>query len=101
MQLCIVASVLLYTPTLLAQTITLSLSTPSATEVKVFGSFDHWTEGKPLNKESKDKWVISLSLERGRYEYKYMVDGKWMINSASPIVDDGFGSKNNIITVRK
>lgn len=34
------------------------------------------------------------------YQYKFIVDGKWVVDPSSPLADDGFGGKNNTIEVK-
>src|SRR5207244_2429251 len=52
------------------------LSANGASSVSVAGSFNGW-EKAPLKKEG-DRWTTRLNLARGRYEYRFVVDGKWV-----------------------
>jgi hypothetical protein len=36
---------------------------------------------------------------KGRYEYKYLVDGRWMIDDAFPKTDNQMGTQNNVISI--
>lgn len=65
--------------------------------VYISGSFNQWsTTGWPL-KQTPDGWMIDLELEPGRYEYKYIVDGKWIQDSENLLsLDDNYGAKNSV-----
>lgn len=73
---------------------------PHAKKVKIYGSFNGWSKGYLLLKNGSDIWVQSVELPRGRYEYKYLVDGKWMYDAKLPTINDGLYSKNNVIVIR-
>lgn len=71
-------------------------SAPEAREVFIAGEFNNWDEG--ANRLKKDKngiWKITLSLAPGRYEYRFLSDGKWENGSScSGCVPNKFGSLN-------
>lgn len=71
-----------------------------ASKVKVYGSFNSWSRGFQLQKSGQGKWKQTVELNRGRYEYKFLVDGKWRYDSSLPSIDDGLYSRNNVIIVR-
>ena len=50
-----------------------------AKSVSVAGTFNDWnTVSLPLVKEKDGTWKTRLKLQRGKYEYKYFVDGNWV-----------------------
>src|SRR5689334_22146714 len=54
---------------------------PDAHEVFVAGSFNSWNPcSTPLTNIGRGRWVKELSLAPGRYEYQFVVDGRWMPN---------------------
>jgi 1,4-alpha-glucan branching enzyme len=70
--------------------------------VAILGDFNEWDEKKHVMKKGSDGiWRQTLQLYPGTYEYKFMVDGKW-IND--PQNDEEcincFGSRNNILHVQ-
>ena len=69
---------------------------PEAREVSIAGEFNNWDEG--ANRLKKDKsgiWKITLPLAPGRYEYRFLADGKWENDpSCSGCVPNEFGSLN-------
>ena len=73
---------------------------PGAKKVKVYGSFNSWSKGYLLKNTGSDSWEQNVELNRGRYEYKFLVDGKWRYDASLPTIDDGLYSRNNVIIVR-
>ena len=76
---------------------------PGARTVQVAGDFNEWNPTRtPLEEVSNGAWTVTLSLEPGRYEYMFLVDGQQWI--ADPFAlehnDDGFGSRNAVLEVR-
>lgn len=49
-----------------------------ADHVILTGSFNNWDEEAIHMKPTGEGWVIHLTLTPGVYEYKFIVDGKWM-----------------------
>ena len=75
---------------------------PAAETVQVAGDFNGWDPGRTsLERVSADAWAVTITLEPGRYEYMFVIDGKrWIADpSASETKDDGFGSKNAVLDV--
>lgn len=69
---------------------------PEAQGVSLAGNFNQWnTQANPMKKDKKGIWKATLSLEPGRYEYRFFVDGNWENDpSCSCCVDNEFGGKN-------
>ena len=71
--------------------------------VHLAGDFNGWsTTADPLQVGEDGLWTIHKKLEPGVYAYKFVVDGSiWKQDEANPeSVDDGFGGKNSVITVK-
>lgn len=66
--------------------------------VYVSGSWDGWRRKIPLCKSTSDFTTI-INLPQGKHEYKYLVDGKWMVDESVPKTDNRFGSQNNVIAI--
>lgn len=77
-----------------------SFTAPNAKKIKVYGSFNGWSKGYVLVKAGSGIWEQSVELQRGRYEYKYLVDGKWQHDARLPTINDGLLGKNNVVIVR-
>lgn len=75
-----------------------------AQRVAVVGDFNNWsTTADPMyDREEDGVWSITLPLKPGRYEYKFLVDGKkWMHDPENPQkIEDGFGGHSSVIEVR-
>jgi 1,4-alpha-glucan branching enzyme len=74
---------------------------PVARKVCLAGSFNDWRpdeiEMVPLG---GGKWAKDLNLAPGAYEYRLIVDGKWMLDpNASRTVPNPFGESNSLLTV--
>lgn len=63
--------------TALAETV-FSCYAPSATKIFLAGTFNNWNpDALPLHKDEDGNWSVSIPLEPGRYEYKFVVDSTW------------------------
>ena len=74
---------------------------PTAHYVEVVGSFCDWKRGNyPLMRRDDGVWQLMISLPRGRYEYRYLVDGAWA-NDQRPVecVATTLGSWNCVVEV--
>lgn len=70
--------------------------------VSVFGQFNYWNrEDLYMHDEDGDgKYEIEVELDPGRYEYKFFVDGKELIDPTNPVkVPNPFGDFNSILVV--
>jgi 1,4-alpha-glucan branching enzyme len=69
---------------------------PEAKVVSLAGNFNQWnTHASPMKKDKKGIWKATLSLEPGRYEYRFFADGNWENDpSCSCCVPNEFGGQN-------
>ncbi len=73
--------------------------------VLLSGSFNGWasTQDKAdvlTDPGNTGTWSIQKTLAAGVYQYKFIVDGKWMADKANPNqTPDGFGGMNSVIEV--
>ena len=67
-----------------------------AKEVSLAGNFNRWdSQANPMKKDKKGIWKVTLSLQPGRYEYRFFVDGNWENDpSCSSRVANEFGGEN-------
>ncbi len=75
---------------------------PGASQVFVAGDFNAWAPAKDaLTKVEGTRWEIRLSLKPGRYEYKFVVDGKdWHQDPDNPLsAPDPYAGKNSVVIV--
>jgi 1,4-alpha-glucan branching enzyme len=73
-----------------------SLLAPQARSVFLSGDFNEWSASShPLKKDKEGMWKISISLDPGQYQYRFLVDGEWQNDPASPeCVANPFGTMN-------
>ncbi|MGD8917186.1 MAG: AAA family ATPase [Syntrophobacterales bacterium] len=75
---------------------------PEGAEVQIAGDFNEWvpesldfteSQGRPL-------WHKTISLRPGSYEYKYLVDGRWIADPTNEsTVEDAYGGVNSLISL--
>jgi len=72
-----------------------------ASEVLVAGDFNNWQPVTPMKAASRaGTWTMKLPLRKGRYRYRFVVDGKWMTDPHNQYVETNqFGELNNVIEV--
>ena len=79
-----------------------ALDMPDARSVHVVGSFNHWVP-QPclLHKDNgSTRWLLTLQLQPGRYEYVFLVDGKHMPHPDAEFhQNDGFGNQNTVLVL--
>lgn len=56
----------------------------NASLVSVAGEFNGWKELGNLMHRRNGVWVTSLELDPGKYEYKFVVDGVWILDPGNP-----------------
>ena len=69
-------------------------------EVLLVGDFNDWSQSETLMDEIDGIYIKTLYLNKGKYAYKFIVDGQWLTDeNAQEFVGDGFGGQNSIIFV--
>jgi 1,4-alpha-glucan branching enzyme len=78
-----------------------SLDAPGANRVMLAGNFNNWkADTMPLSKAKKSTWEKELTLKPGKYEYKFVVDGKWIADPNNKnTVWNSLGSQNSVVEV--
>jgi len=71
-----------------------------AHEVYVAGSFNGWENGKIKMKKVNDGWAVPIILPAGNYDYKFIVDGDWILDPANPVHDVESKQINSFIAAR-
>jgi 1,4-alpha-glucan branching enzyme len=74
---------------------------PAASKVSIAGTFNGWNpEGTEMNRLSPGRWEKDLLLSPGDYEYRLVVDGRWIPDPNAPrTVPSSFGDLNSLLTV--
>lgn len=57
---------------------------PDAKQVILTGNFNEWNHGELLMERVDDTWILPYVLAAGNYEYKFIVDGKWILDPVNP-----------------
>ena len=81
--------------------VTFLLRAPNAREVSLSGDFNNWDTGaNPMKLDKDGLWKVNLIFPPGRYEFKFLVDGKWREGSKEEqTVPNCFGTLNNVLIV--
>ena len=77
-----------------------SLHAPWASEVYLAGEMNDWhADDLPMTKDNDGTWHLTLHLEPGRWQYKYVVDGRWQPDPLAPSARAGLGDANSLLTL--
>jgi 1,4-alpha-glucan branching enzyme len=80
-----------------------SIKAKNARSVKIAGDFNNWTpsENEILEKDDNGIWNKVIRLNPGLYQYKIIIDEKWISDPNNPIkVQSPFGGSNSVLVVR-
>jgi len=72
----------------------------TAEKVILAGSFNNWSTNELLMNKTADGWELPYVIGAGNYEYKFIVDGKWMPDPANPVTTGSGDFTNSSITVK-
>lgn len=68
-----------------------------AKKVMLAGSFNDWNPDVLAMKKNDSGWVAHVQLRPGKYWYKFVADGNWMVDNDNLLhEDDGYGNTNSI-----
>lgn len=68
-----------------------------ANRVMLAGSFNDWRDFELPMKKTADGWELSYVIGAGNYEYKFIVDGKWISDPGNPLTPNRDGNSYLII----
>ncbi len=78
----------------------LSLHAPTARRVELAGDWNDWAPA-PATRGGDGTWYADVRLERGEHRYAFKVDGgRWEVPERVATVDDGFGGRSAMVSVR-
>ncbi|MBS1915729.1 MAG: hypothetical protein JST87_05590 [Bacteroidetes bacterium] len=71
-----------------------------AKKVMLAGDFNEWAPDEIAMKKTPDGWEASYALGPGNYQYKFIVDDRWITDPANPQkVNDGRGNINSYLVI--
>ncbi len=73
---------------------------PDAEKIILTGSFNNWNIGELNMEKTTDGWRLPYVLAQGVYEYKYIVDDSWMIDSANSHTIGLEENTNSVLVVK-
>jgi 1,4-alpha-glucan branching enzyme len=83
-------------------TCTFTYISASASSVNLAGDFNNWDSASlPMKKIDGKTWIMRIQLEKGVYQYQFIVDHETPVPPphAAAYAADGFGGKNGIVIV--
>jgi 1,4-alpha-glucan branching enzyme len=73
---------------------------PEAKKVYVAGSFNGWNVDNYAMVRKDGKWIFPIYLKPGKYTYKFIVDGKWILDPGNELWENNeYGTGNSILWV--
>ena len=72
---------------------------PEAGQVLLSGNFNDWSDtSDPMKRDETGGWKKTKVLPQGTYEYKFIVDGVWILDPNCPnSVLNEYGTYNSVI----
>ena len=78
----------------------LAIIAPRAQRVEVAGDWNGWA-ATPATRAADGTWYADIRLSPGEHRYAFKLDGtKWTVPEGAMSVDDGFGGRSALVTVR-
>lgn len=75
---------------------------PSASQVSLVGDFNDWDAyANPMTRTPDGDWVVSLALQDGMYEYKFLADGRYQLDDAALGVEEVPFGCNSILVLNQ
>lgn len=69
-------------------------------KVVLTGSFNGWNENELVMNKTAKGWQLPYVVSAGNYEYKFIADGKWMIDPANPFTSGSGDTQNSFIALK-
>ncbi|HTY13130.1 MAG TPA: isoamylase early set domain-containing protein [Candidatus Omnitrophota bacterium] len=68
--------------------------------VYVAGDFTEWQDHPIMMKKGRgNSWSALTPMAQGEHEYKFIVDGEWMLDPSANRRSNNIGSENSVIKV--
>ena len=82
--------------------VTFAMESSAAKDIYVAGDFNDWqlNDGSRLACGENGCWEKQVKLPHGRYRYKFVVDGEWMVDSKNQLREiNAFGSFDSVMEI--
>jgi chromosome partitioning protein len=82
--------------------VTFAMESSAAKDIYVAGDFNDWqlNDGSRLALGENGCWEKQVKLPHGRYRYKFVVDGEWMVDSKNQLRElNAFGSFDSVMEI--
>ena len=82
--------------------VTFTLEAPAGKDIYVVGDFNDWkiNDENRFTQRENGSWEKRIGLPQGRYRYKFLVDGAWMLDSQNPELEpNAFGTFDSIMKI--
>ncbi len=86
----------------LSREVRFAVDAPDAKDIYIVGDFNHWKidETSRLSRTPDGRWEKSVGLSSGRYKYKFVIDGEWVLDAKNnERVQNAFGTFDSIIAL--
>jgi 1,4-alpha-glucan branching enzyme len=71
----------------------------NAQQVYLAGTFNSWKEKELLMQKTNNGWQLAYTIGPGNYQYKFIVDGKWMTDPGNPLTASLENETNSFIII--
>lgn len=72
----------------------------NAKDVFIAGDFNNWSPNTYRLSQKGDEWFIHLYLDKGKHVYKYVIDGKWMLDPGNTLWEQNeYGTGNSVLWI--
>jgi len=71
-----------------------------AEKVVLSGSFNNWSTNELVMRREEGKFKIEISLDPGNWEYKFIVDGRWITDPDNPYTTGSGDYLNSLAVLR-
>ncbi len=68
-----------------------------AQQVILTGSFNNWSENELLMNKTEYGWELDYAISDKMHEYKYIVDGKWIIDPSNKLISGSMDYFNSVL----
>jgi serine/threonine protein kinase len=78
-----------------------TITAPDAHIVSLAGEFNNWSPtATAMHKRPNGTWAATMQLAAGKYQYKFIVDGKWIPDPENPTqVPDTYNGFNSVVDI--